>query len=170
MFDLSSIKKAISSLGDKRGQLRTKIEARQDERAKTSGAPPAKVDLKDMVSAWVDRAAAQYEKGLVRSLDPFVRKPGALLDSSRVLTFVAANVPPESNLTAGAFDSALCFAFGAALKSAMHGAIDRMDIAEGLPMAARAKRLRELDAEIAELLAEEAELLEAARASGIVME
>lgn len=173
MFDLSSLTKAVALLGDQRTAIRSEIEALQVERERVACAPPTKAEIKSAFVGWIHSCASYYEVRLHEKLAPLIRKPGLLLEPTRARQFMsvfAAAVKPDEELTAGALDAALCFVMRDKLAEAMGSAVDHMSFSEGLPMDKRAKRLKELDDEIEQLLAQETELLEFARAAGVNME
>ena len=171
MFDLSSLTKAVALLGDQRTAIRSEIEALQVERERVACAPPTKAEIKAAYAEWIRSCGAYYEKHLHTKLEPLIRKPGMLLEPARAQKFMSifsAAVRPEDEITVGALDAALCFVFPDAVAQA--SAVDRMQFVEGMALDKRAKRLKELDDQIEQLLAQETELLEVARAAGVNME
>jgi hypothetical protein len=173
-FDFASLRKAVATLGDGLTGVRASLSTLRAEREQIANAPPAKDELREVFTHWVRAAAKFYEDGLVRStLQPMVNKPGLLLDPARAQKFVSvvsASAQPDQMMGAGSIDAALCFLLGDRIIAAMSDAIERMPFVGGLPMSERAKKLKELDARIRELEAEENALLDEAREAGVVIE
>lgn len=173
LFDFNSLKKAVATLGDGLADVRANIYTLRGEREQVANAPPAKSDLVKAYSEWVHSARATYENGLVRSLEPLLRKPGVLLERERAqkhMSVVCASVKPENELTAGNLDAALCFLLHDQIVAAIEEAINKMPFEGGLPMAERAKKLQQLDEQIARLEAEESAFLDTAREAGVLIE
>jgi hypothetical protein len=178
MFDFSSLKKSVQSIAGQARDLRAQVENAKREREDITNAPVTREDVKAMVSAWAAGKSAEYVKRLHCNMQELIRDAKSLQDPKMIehrMTLFGKTRQQGGEFTMfpgpELEDMAICCLLGPALVTALHAAIDRMDWPAGaLPVAARVKAVNKLDAQIAELVAQEAELVTTARQAGIVIE
>lgn len=173
-FDFKSLKKAVTDLGTGLRGVRKQLRELREERDQVANAPPSKADLVGLVERWVADQAAAYQRNFEKqTLQPLLRRPGLLLEPDRAMRGLAVStgaVARDSNMGAAGIDGALAFVLRDTLTKAMTQAIQDADFAPGLAMVDRAKKVAELDAQIAKLEADEAALVEAASAAGVIVD
>lgn len=173
-FDFSSLQRSVQTLASQIKGLRKQIEDLQREREDVQASAAAKSDVKRIVAQWVESKRAVHAKVLRATLEPFIRKPANLDDAGRVnqyLTVLGGTLNAGGQASVVTMDAVICGLFGSQVLDGLNTAIDLMDWPqEGLPLVDRARRLDELDAEIAALVEQEQELTESARQAGLVVE
>jgi hypothetical protein len=172
-FDFLALRKSVQSLAEQVKSLDERIEALKKSREDVETAAASKDDIKAMVSSWIETKQLAHAKALRTVFEPFIRKPGNVLDQARVnqhLTVLGATVQRDQQASTGSMDSVLCGLMGPQLESALHAAIDALEWPpEGLPIARRLVELEKLDGEIASLLEQRNTLTEEARTAGLVI-
>lgn len=173
MFDFNITKKLVRDVADAVHQTRAKIEKLQQEREDAINQPIPKDDLKATLAACVQRRAEAYKDTLRTVLNPMIHEPGLVLDAALFdhhATIAGPNMGAIQVIGVN-IDKALCGLFGKLLLQSLNQIIDNMDWpTPGLPVADRARKVKELDAEISKLIKLEADLVNEARLAGLIIE
>lgn len=177
---IDGIRSALAGLKDLQGgvkALRDQLEAARREREDVQCAPTCRADVKAIFSRWIDSCGQRYQERLQASLGTMLRKPAHFQDlgsqTARNLMAVLSVQPNSGNAAdARSIDVALMALMGAQLKPALMKMIDEVDWPgpEGLPMDERVRKLAEIDARIAKLERDEAELLAIAAANRVILD
>lgn len=174
IFDFSSLKKSIQGLGQQVKTLRAQIEKLQREREDVLSAAAAKADVKAIFGTWLAAREAEFVESWRRHLDVVIRRPSSFNDPAKASQYLAVfAVEPKAGLVPSprTMDAALCAILGATVRPQLFAVIDSMRWPdEGLPMAARAAKVAELDSRIDQLKREEAELVQAAESARIILD
>jgi len=179
LFDrIRALSKTANDIAGEVSQEKQRLAQLKDERAAVATAPMPREDFEVWLDAQVDTLARQYPRFLQHSLRGIAKHPldEPAIDDKRITHWAsprfAAPENPDFNHGPGAdalvhlygVQTFLAFVFGDEIKAAVRKAIEKMDCTgAGLPRAARLRRLRELDEEIAALERTLGELEEASQ-------
>lgn len=174
ILDLLGLKRQVEGIAGEVHGLRREIEALRRQRENVANAPVPREDIKAALRSWVAGRVSLYEKQLGITLSGLIRNPAAVMRGDyHELTLTGSSFHRAGGLNPngqGSTDAAFCALLGESVVPAIERVIDAMEWPEaGLPMAARTKKLAELDATIAQRVAQEAELTSTARAAGILI-
>lgn len=174
IFNFSTLRKSLQDFSAQVHSLRADIERLQRQREDVLSAPAAKADVKAIFNDWFVQREKDFTEMWSGHLTGVFRKPGNFKDPARAAQHLAV-FAVQRNANNGAdlksMDIALCALFGAALKPQLWKMIDAVDLPnEGLPLAERARKIEDLDAQLDRLKAEEAELVQAAAQARIVID
>jgi hypothetical protein len=172
MFDLSFLKKSVAALTQERTKLLQAIEQLQREREDILTAPATREDIKAMVSTWCADRAGKYRAQLFTALSPFIRKPKLAHSDNGLNVFTLFGAQGSQLAGPVLSDMAICALFGPALVKAVHESIDAMQDwpANALPWKGRTERVEGIDKKLADLIANEADIVAQARSAGIIFE
>lgn len=168
---LRNLGKLSQDVGERRAELRARIDKLQTERLQVQSAPLARSDVLTIVDRWLARAAAEYEADLRAGLGPLVRgaqraRSDAELD--RAVRLFGAGAAFGQAVDAQQLDRALVGLLGDQVRAALVRTVEAMDWpSSALSLAERAAKLAKIDSEFVALTREEAELTESARAAGL---
>lgn len=175
MFNFSLIRKTLDEVENKIHTLNHQIEQTKQKKEKLLRQPSAKDDVIDMLNEFIDHQAAQYQNRLAHILSRFINNPENINRSSqdlsrgslRLLSFTGKD-PGTSNDPLHDAQPNLFFLFRDQIKEGVKRSVMEMEWPEsGLSITEREKQAGKLDQEIRKLEAELAEVLEAARESGL---
>lgn len=167
LFDFSSIKKSIASIGSEATKLRTELEKARREREELAAAPITREELTDALCDWIDRIGESYPRHLVSTVshirDHAEINPQSLTVPPALLTVHGGGSSPQVQ------PAALCFLLADVLKDGMRRAVEALPYptAPGLPRAEKVEKLAALDKQIAKLEADLLELRNDAEAAGV---
>ncbi len=168
VFDFLSIRKSVDSLQGQLAGLRSQAEGLKREREELHLAPATKDDVIAAFCARIDEVGATYPADLKRAAGVYFAGREIPSLKTQTLGFLL----PQANygMNAPALMAGLAFLLQNDLKAGVSRAISALDWpAHAVSLAERSKRLGKLDAEIAKLEKEEAELREHASRAGIVI-
>jgi hypothetical protein len=167
------IRSALGGATSELATLRAKLEQLRQRREYLQAAALPREDVMAAIVARVDRLGADYPRQLKRYVEASAvtatryEKLGRLADHVRPLHLVAANGATNSAPTTTLSEAALCYVVGDAIKARLLAALAEADLAwpteVGPPAAQRAAELQTLERQIAELEAEERELVDQLR-------
>ena len=152
--------------------LQSREEQLRRERDLLRSTPPSKDDVKRLLRSWVDAAGADYTASLQSALAQFIRRPESIPEGAprlELISPVGAVQPFGAALSAQDLDRVLAALFRDQLLASLLAAVDAMTWEEGEPLSKRTGRAQQLDAAIANLQAEQASLVDEARAAGVDM-
>ena len=174
LFD--ALRQQVQNLGDALQTNLNRQEKKKRTREDLHHAPAHRSDLKAVMFAWIDSCVETYEDRLARHLVSVIRDASSFTDprapnAANFLAVLAVQPNPANAPSVRTMDVAMCALFAPPLKAAVGKIIDEMPYPapEGLPLAERRKAIAELDREIAELEAEERELMQIAGANRIAL-
>lgn len=167
---LRSLRSAVTGARQSLQALQARIEELRQEREALQSAPLAKADVLELLDGWLGSAAAGYPAALERALAP-IRARGiaarARLQASPQIFCGPLNAPTRDGAPTdwSSLQAALLYVLGDRIRDAMRQAVGAMDWPEaGPPLAQREARLSEIEAELAQLERDDAELLNELRA------
>lgn len=168
MFDFIKLKKTVAELGSAIKKHRAQIEGLKQRRELLEVQPMPRSELADLVCDWVDQEAAVFPQRLRMGVDALIRnpmleitgRPCHLLQSTGG-SYQTDKIPPEN----------LLYLMSDQIKARLRDAVAEMDYPEdvGPPRAERPGMMKKLDDEIAKLENSEGQLLEQARAAGVLL-
>lgn len=167
---LRSLRSAVTGARQSLQGLQARIEALRQEREALQSAPLAKADVLELLDGWLSNAGARYPAALARALAPIrdrgMSAPIRLQESPQVFCGPLGATAREGEPTSwSTLQAALIYALGDRIRDAMHQAVGAMEWPEsGPPLAQRQARLTEIEAELAQLEHDEAELVNELRA------
>jgi len=167
-FDFLKIKKTVTDLQTHLIKLRSELQSLQTEREKISQAPATREDVKNFMFARIDKKGGEYTQifdDMVRSL---AIRPDRLSRTADVAVMTATR--PNLNPTEFTLEGATCAFLDGVLKQGVSAAIDAAPWpANAMPAADRQRQLEILDASIADVSAQEGEILRHAHEAGIAI-
>lgn len=176
LFDFAFLKRSISDLGAQLQAVRSGIEALLREREDIANAPAARSDVKQLFQEQFDRWQEDYKTRLQQHLDPIKRNltsfvgPDQADNAARYLSVSALHPGLGQAPTTRSMDAAICALLGTLMKPAFDAVIDSLPWeGEGLPLAERTAKLREIDKRLDKLKRDEQELVQAAAAAGLTL-
>ncbi|MFB1487415.1 MULTISPECIES: hypothetical protein [unclassified Thiocapsa] len=181
---ISGLRAALGKATGDFSALRASVERLKQEREDVAAAPTNRVDIIDALNLRIDGAAAHYREALDRQLDHFAGiGPSYVarhLDLERseetglfhlLRHYKTWDAPRKLETRRSVSDAALCFFVGPeTIKAKLAERVAALRIPnEGLPAAAREKRLEELDRQIEKAEGELQAIRDAAREAGLVL-
>lgn len=165
-FDFLKIKKTVTDLQSHVHRLRAEQERLRAERDRIAKTPATREDVAEFLSRQIDKNSADYLRVFHGLLADLAARPDRLNASpeTRVLTATRPNIAP----TVFTVESAVSVFLGETMKESLEAIIQAAPWpADAMPIVKRNQRLAELDATLAELSAEEDEILRHANQSGL---
>lgn len=178
MSIFEKIKAALSSETDKLRGIRRQIAEQSLQRERLLNSPAHREDLLAMLGHWIAGNKATVQKDLLGNLRPFFRTPHTTAAPAQgrahAFSFVGvANGSPaagQTNVTQAQMDAVLCTLFGDQIAAIVGKVIDEMEIpADALPMSKRQAAVDRIDAELAVLRRQEADLVAAFEEAGLLV-
>lgn len=169
-MNIFNLKKTIDEFTSARLAKSSRVEQLRREREDVVALPAAPSDTKKYFHTIIEQRGQEYIQAVAQHLAPM--KPESLQNHQHTRQF--GNLLAISAVGGGAtprtIDAALCCLLGPTLRQAIDSVIDSMPTPAGaITLAERAARLKRIDAELDELLAEERELVAAGRAAGLAI-
>lgn len=175
LFDLSAIRKSVRDVAARVRELRGEIEQLRRERDIIETAPSARADVKAALQRQVQAGSERYAELLRDHLEPMIRNVRLLSDPKRAagsFSMVGATARRDATPTPQSTDLVFYAVAGELVSTALGRVVDAMEWPgdEGLPMAQRAVKLADLDRRIADLVAQEQQLVADASDVGLILE
>lgn len=172
LFDFSLIRKSVQNLEERLKALRIELNDLQRKRSQILSAPMCRADIKAHLNQWLKTSADGYADNFLAGLQRLAKAPHAgtqNFDAQRGnVRLLGAAVNFGESPAAIDMDRALCGLFAEPLAKFMNAAVDALDLpGEGLPVKDRPAAVEKLDTRIAELMQEEAMLIQQAADAGI---
>jgi hypothetical protein len=168
-FDFIKIKKTVTDLQSHVTQLRGELKSLRAEREQVASAPATREDVREYLFAHIDKKGADYTKVFHRLAHTIAGLPDRLnrMPDTAIMT---ATPTGDINATVYTVEGAACAFMDTMLKQGIAASIKAAPWpSEAMSVADRRKHLDALDTRIAELSAEENEILRHANQSGLAI-
>jgi hypothetical protein len=168
-FDFIKIKKTVTDLQSHVTKLRGELERLRAEREQVASAPATREDVRDFLFAQIDKKGGDYAKVFHRMAYNIAKQPDRL-DRLRETAIMTATPTGNETVTPYTIEGAACAFLDAMLKQGLAAAINAATWpSDAMSIADRRRSLDALDTRIAELSAEEDEILRHANQSGLAI-